>query len=420
MAAMAEPVAETHVVIVGGGVLGCSIAYHLTLAGVRDVLLVERNELGAATTSCSAGLLGQIRPTRVQTELVQRTFRAIRTLEKELGESVGFREVGSLRIAATPQREREMADWFAIARAEGIAVEMIGAAEAQRLVPGLDATRARAIGWIPADGFIDPYQLTMAYARAARSRGATIWTGVAVTGITTGDGGATGVDTDRGHVRARVVIDAAGAWAAPVASLAGVALPVSPVRSHFWITAPHRDVNPDQPVVRLPDIRTAYTRPEVGGLLVGCYEPDSRAYDAWALPSGFSMREVERDWDVFLHHVVDLLPWFPLMENAEMVGAMAGLTTYPPDGQWVLGGVPDVDGFLVASGCSGLGVTGSAGIGSVLAELVVEGKTSVDLGAFRADRFGRVDPHVEAFQKRCAAARAGSIAIGHGAAGAAI
>lgn len=414
MAAMAETVAhETRVVIVGGGVLGCSIAYHLALAGVRDVLLVEHNELGAATTSCSAGLLGQVRPTRVQTRLVQRTFHAIRTLEKELGESIGFRQVGSLRIAVTPEREHEMADWFTIARAEGIAVETIGATEAQRLVPGLDARRARAIGWIPADGFIDPYQLTMAYARAARVRGATIWTGTAVTAITTRDGAIVGVDTDRGRVRARVVIDAAGAWAGPVASLAGVALPVSPVRSHFWITAPHADVNPDQPVVRLPDIRTAYTRPEVGGLLVGCYEPDSRAYDAWTLASGFSMRDVERDWDVFLHHVVDLLPWFPLMENAEMVGAMAGLTTYPPDGQWVLGRVPDVDGFLVASGCSGLGVTGSAGIGSVLAELVVEGKTSVDLTAFRVDRFGRVDPRTAQFRRLCATARAGSIAVGH-------
>lgn len=404
---------ETNVVIVGGGVLGCSIAYHLALAGLRDVLLVERNELGEATTSCSAGLLGQVRPTRVQTQLVQRTFRAIRELEKELGESIGFRQVGSLRIAATPEREREMAAFFAIARAEDIDVEMIDAAQAQRLVPGLDVGAARAIGWIPADGFIDPYQLTMGYAHAARARGVTVWTGTAVTGVSVRDGRILGVETDRGHVQARVVIDAAGAWAGPVASLAGVALPVSPVRSHFWITAPHRDVRPDQPVVRLPDIRTAYTRPEVGGLVIGCYEPGSRAYDAWALPAGFSMREVERDWDVFLRNVVDLLPWFPFVENAEMVGAMAGLTTYPPDGQWVIGGVPDIEGFLVASGCSGLGVTGSAGIGSVLAELVTEGKASVDLTPFRVDRFGRVDPRTPEFRRRCAAARAGSIAVGH-------
>ena len=402
---------DAEIVVVGGGVLGSSIAYHLALAGAQGVLLVERDELGAATTSCSAGLLGQVRPTPVQTELVQRTFRAIRVLEKELDEPVGFQAVGSLRVAMTPEREQEMSGYFAIARAAGIAVEMIGAAEAQRLVPGLDARRARAIGWIPADGFIDPYLLTMAYARAARSRGVTVWTGTAVTGVTTHEGRITGVETARGPVRARAVVDAAGAWAGPVAALAGVTLPISPVRSHFWITAPHPDVKPDQPVVRLPDIRTAYARPEVGGLLMGCYEPDSRAYDAWQLPPGFSMRDVDRDWNVFLRHVGDLMPWFPFLENAQMVGAMAGLTTYPPDGQWVLGPVPDVDGLLVASGCSGLGVTGSGGIGSVIAELLLEGRSSLDLSAFRADRFGPVDARSADFRARCAAARAGSIAV---------
>jgi sarcosine oxidase, subunit beta len=401
----------TRIVIVGGGILGCSIAYHLARAGARDVLLIERDEMGAAPTSCSAGLVGQVRPSPQQTALVQETFRAIRELERELGEPVGFRPVGSLRVVATAGRERDMHAQLAIARAAGVEAELIGKEQAQRLVPGLEARGARAIAWVPADGYVDPYQLTMAYARAARARGATIWTGTAVTAIEVRGRRVTGVDTARGRLDAGAVVVAAGAWAGPVAGMAGVALPVAPVRSHFWITAPHPMVAPEQPVVRFPDLRTTYTRPEVGGLLIGCYEPESRAYDAWALPPGFSMREVEREWDVFLHHVTGLRPWFPFVEDAEMVGAMAGLTTYPPDGQWVLGRVPEVEGLVVATGCSGLGVTGSGGIGAALAELVLEGRTGLPLEPFRVDRFGPVDPRSAAFQRSCAAARSGSRGI---------
>jgi sarcosine oxidase subunit beta len=404
---------DTGTVIVGGGVLGCSVAYHLAHAGARDVLLIERAELGSATTSCSAGLLGQLRATAEQTQLIQRTFRAIRALQQEFGEPIGFRDVGSLRIAATSDREREMAAQFAIARAQGIEVRVIDKAEAQRLVPALDARGARAIGWIPGDGFIDAYQLAMAYAASARARGVTVWTGTAVTGFRVRDGRVVGVETARGDVGCRTVVLAAGAWAGPLAELAGVTLPVTPVRSHFWITAPDPAVRPDQPVVRFPGLRTAYTRPEVGGLLMGCYEPKPRAYDAWSLGPGFSMREVERDWDVFLHHVVNLVPGFPFLEDAKMVGAMAGLPTFPPDGRYVLGPVREVDGLLVASGCSGGGIAGSGGIGWLIAELITTGTCSLDLAPFRVDRFGAVDPRTPEFSRLCALARSAP----HGTAG---
>jgi sarcosine oxidase, subunit beta len=396
---------ESRIVIVGGGILGCSVAYHLARAGTREVLLVERNELASATTSCAAGLLGQLRATAEQAELVQRTLRDIAALECELGESPGFRRVGSVRIATTPGREREMAAQLALARAQGVEGRVIDKSEAQRLVPALDARQARMIGWIPGDGYADPYQLAMAYARSARARGVQTWTGTAVTGFRMRAGRVIAVDTDRGDVPCGTVVLAAGAWAGPVAALAGAALPVTPVRSHFWITAPHPAVRPDQPVVRFPDLRTAYTRPEVGGLLMGCYEPRSRAYDAWALGPGFTMREVDREWDVFLRHVGGLVPWFPFLEDAEMVGAMAGLPTFPPDGRYVIGRVPEVEGVLVASGCSGGGIAGSGGIGSVIAELVTTGRSSIDLTSFRADRFGAVEPRSAEFRRRCALAR---------------
>lgn len=396
---------DTRIVIVGGGILGCSVAYHLAHAGARDIVLIERNELAAATTSCAAGLLGQLRATAEQVELVQRTLRAIHALEREFGESPGCRQAGSLRIAHTPDREREMAAQLAIARAAGIEVGLIDKDEAQRLVPALDARQARAIGWIPGDGYVDPYQLTMAYARSARARGVEVRTGTAVTGFQLRHGRVVGVETDRGEVACRTVVLAAGAWAGPVAALAGVTLPVTPVRSHFWITAPHPAVRPDQPVVRFPGLRTAYTRPEVGGLLMGCYEPESRAYDAWALGPEFSMRQVEREWDVFLRHVGKLVPWFPFLEDAEMVGAMAGLPTFPPDGRYVIGRAPEVDGVLVASGCSGGGIAGSGGIGSVIADLVTTGTSSIDLTQFRVDRFGAVDPRTAEFRRLCARAR---------------
>lgn len=396
---------QTGTVIVGGGILGCSVAWHLARAGARDVTLVERGELGAATTSCSAGLLGQLRTSAEQVELVQRTFRAIRALQGELDDPVGFRDVGSLRIAATPDRERELATLMATAHGQGVEARLIAREEAERLVPALDARAASAIGWIPGDGFIDAYQLTMAYAQSARARGVAVRTGTSVTGIRVRDGRVVAAETDQGDVPCRTLVLAAGAWAAPLAAQAGVTLPVTPVRSHFWMTAPDPAVRPDQPVVRFPALRTAYTRPEVGGLLMGCYEPESRAYDAWALGPDFSMRAVDREWEVFLRHVGALVPWFPFLENARMIGAMAGLPTYPPDGRYVIGPVPAVDGLLVATGCSGGGIAGSGGIGSVIAELITTGTSSVDLTSFRPDRFGAVDPRTADFRRRCAQAR---------------
>jgi 4-methylaminobutanoate oxidase (formaldehyde-forming) len=235
----------------------------------------------------------------------------------------------------------------------------------------------------------------------------TVWTDTAVTGITVHDGRVTGVTTDRGDVRCRHVVDAAGAWANQVAALAGVALPQSPVRSHFWITAPRDDVRPHQPVVRLPDA-SIYCRAEVGGLLIGVYEALSRAYDAREIGPAFSMAEVERDWDVFIDHLPRILPYLPSLESAQMVGAMAGLTNYPPDATYLIGPVPGVDGFHVASGCSGLGVTGSGGIGYAIAELITSGKSGLDIEPFRPDRFGRVDPYAPAFLHACALARSGS------------
>jgi 4-methylaminobutanoate oxidase (formaldehyde-forming) len=402
---------ETEVVIVGGGVIGASVAYHLATAGCRDVLLVERSELGSGTTGSSAGLIGQLRASALLVRLIRRTVDAIRRLEAELGEPVGFRPVGSLVVASTPEREREIETQLALARAEGVDAGRIDGAAARRLVPGLDTRSARAIGHVPGDGFVDAYQLATAYARAARARGAVVWTGTAVSGLRVRQGRVAGVATDRGEVACRWVVDAAGPWAGPVAALAGVRLPMAPVRSHFWITAPHPAVGHAQPVVRLPDAR-AYTRPEVGGLLVGVHEPESRAYDARELGPGFSMRQVDRDWDVLLDRLGPIRDFFPFLDEARMVDGIAGLTTYTPDARYLLGPVPGVDGFLAATGCCGLGVAGSGGIGSVIAELVTEGASSLDLAPFRVDRFGPFDPWSPAFRRLCALARSRKNVLG--------
>lgn len=396
---------EAEVVIIGGGVIGCSIAYHLTQAGQRDVILVERNELGSGTTSSSAGLLGQVRPTPLLMQLIQKTFGAIQNLEKELEESIAFHQVGSLRITSTPGQEQVLEEHVAVARRHGIDVYMIDKGEAQRLVPGLDVGSARKISYVPTDGFIDAYQLATAYARVARARGVTIWSGTAVTDILVDGPRVVGVRTDRGELRCRHVVDAAGAWAGPIASLVGIALPQAPVRSHFWITAPLPEVRWDQPVVRIPDAR-AYARPEVGGLLIGVYEEESRSYDARELPASFRMNQVDRDWEVLLSHLDGILQHFPGLRDAEMVGATAGLTTYTPDGKYLVGRVPATEGFSVASGCCGLGVAGSGGIGYAIAELLVGGTSSLDLTSLRADRFGRVDPYSDSFRRLCATARA--------------
>ena len=400
---------EAAVVIVGGGVIGSSIAYHLCVAGVTDVLVLERNELSSGATARSAGLLSHARSDRNVTRMISRTRRTIGELEERIGEPLDFRHVGVIRAVHSSEREQEMLAMEACLVAEGIEPEPIDRHVARSLCPWLDLAEASRIIFVPSDGYIDGARLGTAYARAARTLGARMRRGVDVTGAIIQDGMPVGVDTSLGAIRCGTLVQACGAWSVQFAETVGFAFPAAPTRSHYWMTAPDGNGAPERPNVQLPDFR-AYFRSEVGGLLVGLQEPRSRTYDPQEIGSDMEeapLYEEGNDMELLLAQAGALRPAVPQVDEWRFAHHIAGLSMYTPDGKFVLGRVESVPNFLVAGGCCGSGVAASGGIGHTIAALATGGEPEIDLGPFRAGRFGSVDPRSETFRERCSAARSG-------------
>jgi len=397
------------VVVIGGGVLGCSIAWHLARGGETDVVVLERNDIGSGATARSAGLVSRGRLHVETLRLVRRTREAIAELEATTREPIGFHRVGSVRVAASEEREAELAAMDGLLREHGVEVRSIDAQEARDRVPWLDASRARHVSYVEDDGYVDAHQLTSAYARAARALGVRIRARTSAERILHDGQRLLGVATCRGRIHAGNVVDAGGAWGIGLAAGLGFALAAAPVRSHYWITAPERTGAREHPVVYLPDVRV-YARPEVGGLLIGVQEPLSRTYDARLLPDDigdFVFSDADDDWSVLIDHAPALRAYIPRLDELPLAHHIMGLSTYTPDGRFILGRAGSVDGFYVAGGCCGTGVSASGGIGEALASLILGDSPKVDLAPFHPDRFGAVDPYDAAFRELCAAARGG-------------
>jgi sarcosine oxidase subunit beta len=395
------------VIIIGGGVLGCAIAYYLSGLNRCQVLLLERRTVANANSPRAAGLLSRPRPKAALIPLILETYAAIADLEDELSQSLGLRQVGSLHVAGSPSTRDSLAELTKSAGSAGVVSEYIQPAEAIRLVPWLALDGEEAVAFFPEDAYVDPYMLTQAYAYGAKLRGVVIREGVGVTAIRCRADRVIGVETAEGFLAAPVVIDAAGVWAGVLAWQVNIGLPMAPVRSQYWITAPHPLFAGRQPIVLLPDART-YTRPEIGSLLFGLREAKSVHMDPWELPedvSGLHLDNAPESWDTLLEGIPPLAHYFPAVEQIGIAHHVAGLSTYTPDGMFVLGEAPGLEGLLVATGCSGAGIAASGGIGLALAQLAVGQTPSFDLAPHRVDRFGAVNPADPAFRQRCADAR---------------
>lgn len=395
-------------VIVGGGIIGASIAYHLTLKGAGKVLLLERNELATAASSRAAGLVLQCSTKISKTPLAKLTVDTIPVLEEELGESVGYHKVGSLRITASEDRVAELEAMARDASNRGIPFDWPNIAEVRQMVPWLDINSIRSAAFLPTDGYIDPYLLTMSYTKAAQARGAIVRPRTEVLDVSIEQQKVRGVLTNAGQISCGSVVDACGVWAATFSQRAGFPLPMAPVRSHYWITEPNEAYGGEHPITILPDI-AAYTRPEVGGLILGVQEPRSVTFDARELPNdpaAFSPAKGEEHWDVLAGAYEGLVRLFPMIESAQFSSYVCGLSSYTPDGEIILGQIPNLSGFYAAAGACGSGVTLSAGMGDAIADLMLERQPAFDIEPFRPDRFGQVDPFSEVFRERCAAARA--------------
>ncbi len=395
-------------VIIGGGILGASVAYHLSAKGAGSILLIERNEFASAASSRAAGLILQVSTKPSKTVLAKLTCQTIAVLENKLGDTVGFHRVGSLRIAASPEREAELDTMVQDALTHDIPFEWISETAAAGMVPWLMPAEITKAVFFPTDGYADPYLLSMAYLRAAQAQGATIRPRTAVVDILSAANRITGVMTSSGPIVSGSVIDAAGAWAALISERVGYPLPMAPVRSHYWIAEPQAAYGGDHPVTVLPDV-SSYSRPEVGGLVIGVQESCSATFDARDLPddpSAFSPTQGEEHWDLLANASEDLARFFPGIMEAQFSSYVCGLSSYTPDGEIILGRVPGMDGFLAVAGACGHGITLSAGMGDAASDLALGRSPAFDISAFKPDRFGLVDPFGEPFRDQCAAARA--------------
>jgi len=357
---------DAEVTIVGGGAIGCAVAYCLVRAGYPDIQILDRGELAGATSSQAAGLVGQVRSSVARTRLAMASVAMYSRIEQETGYTADWRQTGSIRVAMTRERVEEFGAMADVAAAAGLEVEFLDAGRLAELLPPLDTRLAKAALWCPTDGYLQPHSLVMAYAQAARDRGVTIAAQTTVTGVTVARGAVTGVRTSAGSAATDMVINAAGPWAGAVASLAGAELPVVPVRHEYFVTVPQDGWHGALPVLRIPDIRI-YARAEVKGILCGGWEADGLSLDPRAVTVGEPLA-VSPDWDVLAGFAADFARFIPGVATAQIREVFRGYPAFSPDGRFIVGPVPGIRGFVMAAACNAHGVSGSAG----LAESVLE------------------------------------------------
>ena len=377
---------EARVVVIGGGVGGTSIAYHLTGMGWRDVVLLEKSELTHGTTFHSAGLVGQLRPTETLTKMNMHSVELYRRLEDETGVDPGWREVGSLRLASSRDRMEELARLAGRARTFGLPLELISPTEALELFPLFDPEGVLGAAYDPTDGYVDPSALTQALAEGARSRGAEIQTGVRVTGIEVENGRVKAVVTDRGPIRTEVIVNATGIWAPEIGRLAGVSVPLVPFQHQYVHVRPRERISPDLPTMRDPD-DLVYFRPYEGDIITGGY---GRRPAPWALdgvPAGFSHKLLEPDWKRFTSLFETSRNRVPAIRDGEVVELTNGPESFTPDGEFILG-ESHVRGVFVAAGFNAHWIAGAGGMGRLMAEWIVEGEPGMDVWQMDIRRFG--------------------------------
>src|SRR3954462_4558636 len=363
--------ARARVVVIGGGVGGTSIAFHLARRGERDVVLLDRDELTSGSTLHSAGLVGQLRASVTLTQMMMDSVALYRSLD------CGWVECGGLRLACTPEREEELDRQGAWARTFGLPLERLGPDEARDRFPLMSTDGVRAASYLPTDGYLDPSRLTYALAEGARAGGARIFTRTRVEAIDVRDGRGRGVQTSWGPIEAEVVVNAGGMFAAELGRLAGVRVPVVPFAHEYLVTQPFRERDDGHlPTLRDPDL-LVYYREEGGGLVMGGYERHSAPWSLRpdgldAIPPDFNGILLEEDWDRFEEIALNSRKRVPAMEDVKVTRLINGPEAFTPDNEFLLGET-EVRGFFVAAGFCAHGLAGAGGLGRAMAEWIVAG-----------------------------------------------
>ena len=381
-------------VIIGGGVGGTSIAYHLAQLGWEDVVLLERSQLTSGSTFHSAGLVGQLRGSVTLTKMMMYSVELYRRLGAESEFDPGWAECGGIRLASSEERMEELRRQAGWAKTFGLPLDLISAEEAKEKFPLMSTDGVLGAGWLPTDGYLDPSQLTNALADGARRGGCGIFTNTRVTGIDVVDGRVRGVRTERGDIQAEVVVNAGGMYAAEIGRMAGVRIPAIPMSHQYLVTQPFRERDGDHlPTLRDPDL-LIYFREDGGGLVMGGYERHSKpaflpqgTSGLDAIPPDFNGRLLEEEWDRFEEITENSKRRVPVMDEVTITKLINGPEAFTPDNEFCLGET-EVAGLFVGACFCAHGLAGAGGIGKVLAEWIVEGEPSVDLWEMDIRRFG--------------------------------
>jgi 4-methylaminobutanoate oxidase (formaldehyde-forming) len=378
---------QSRAVIVGGGIVGCSTAYHLAKLG-WEVTLLERHKLTSGSTFHAAGLVGQLRSSAGITQLLGESVKLYRTLEAETGLATGWKMNGGLRLACNPERWTEVKRQATTARSFGLEMHLLSPQEARNLWPLMDVSDVIGAAFLPTDGQANPSDITLSLAKGARMHGARIVEDTEITGFDVTNGRVTGVLTPQGKITCEAAIICAGQWTRSLCAGIGVNVPLVSIEHQYMITEPIPGVTPTLPTLRDPD-RLTYYKEEVGGLVMGGYEPNPIAWAAGGIPENFNFSLLNSNWEHFQPIMELAIGRVPALQTAGVKTLLNGPESFTPDGNFILGEAPEVAGLFIGAGFNAFGIASGGGAGKVLAEWVAGGEAPSDLWPVDIRRFGR-------------------------------
>lgn len=376
------------IVIVGGGIIGCSTAYHLTLMGEKDVVIIEKEELTSGSTWHAAGLVGQLRSSRNVTRMLKYSIELYGKLEEETGLNTGFKPVGGLRIASTPERWQELNSSATMAKTFGLPMDMYTPEEAMKLFPLMIKDNIVGAANLPTDGYADPSGITMALAKGARTRGATIYTQNRLIGMKLLDDGKFEIETQNGIVTADYFVNCAGNWSYELGQMLNVNIPIQSIEHQFMVTKNIEGIEKELPTMRDPD-NLSYYKEENGWITMGGYEHKPIVWADEGVPAYFGQQLLSPNYEQFEQIIEPSLKRTPFLEEADIVQLINGPEAFTSDGNPIMGEVPEVKNYFVASGFNAFGIAAGGGAGKMMAEWILEGAPSIDLWKLDVLRFGK-------------------------------
>ena len=380
---------QAQIIIIGGGIIGCSVAYHLAKEGAKNVLLLERGQLTCGSTFHAAGLVGQLRSSANITCVLKNSVELYRTIEGETGQATGWKMNGGLRLACTKERWTELKRQATTAHSFGLEMELLSPNEAQELWPLMEVEDVIGAAFLPTDGQANPSDITQALAKGARMCGVTIVEETSVTGIRLENQQVAAVQTENGEILCETVVNCAGQWANELGKMTGVNVPLVSVEHQYLITEAIEGVTADLPTLRDPD-KLTYWKEEVSGLVMGGYEPNPIAWDSKPIPKDFIFQLLPENLEHFEQLMLLAVERVPALENAGIRKLMNGPESFTPDGNFILGEAPEVKNYFVGAGFNAFGIAAAGGAGKALAEWILAGEPPMDLWVVDIRRFSNL------------------------------